>query len=420
MTGNEKAPLAGKGSNNETLVKDNQLTADNQAPAFLDLVKPFDREDKAVNIGLQEAGMFFAKEKPLNPILAGIKEGEKTVKDYYSAAIQYLIPQGVEVPKPEVTFEIDGIPLFTRKSVSLLIAKAKAGKTTVAAWIVAQILKKGNVKVLWIDTEQGLYYGSRTQHWILAIAQMAMCENLSYFDLKIFPPHERVEMVNSLIERGAYGMVVIDGIRDLVTDINSPEQATMVATDLMRWAEEYNVHLLTILHQNKSDSNARGHLGTELVNKAETVIKVSNETGDVVAEPEYSRGEPFQPFALSRGEYGIPYRVDGWVKPTTSNKKRLSQPNEVSTAQHQRILMDVFKGGFKPKLGELKTRLSNCYSAHFECEFGGRRIDALLDFLLNDLQLIGKDGKDRSPNTFYYLTTDNITGDVPSDDVTSS
>jgi len=407
MDAKRKAPLAGKGSGGKTTSKD----TDNQSniQSFFDLVKPLS-EFNGPKWSLSDCEDVFSS-----------NDSEvKAAKDYYSAAIQHLIPQGVEVPEPEVTFEIDSIPLFTRKSVSLLIAKAKAGKTTVAAWIIAQILQKGNMRVLWIDTEQGLYYGSRTQHWILAIAKMETCENLNYFDLKTRPPHVRVEMVNKLIERGTYGMIVIDGIRDLVTDINSPEQATMVATDLMRWAEEFNVHILTILHQNKSDSNARGHLGTELVNKAETVIKVSNETGDVVAEPEYSRGEPFQPFALSRGEYGIPFRIDGWIQSTTSNKKRLLQPNEVSTVQHQRILMDVFKGGFKPKLGELKTRLSNCYSAHLGCEFGGRRTDALLDFLLNDLQLIGKDGKDRSPNTFYYLTTDNMADDVLSAVVTSS
>jgi hypothetical protein len=33
------------------------------------------------------------------------------------------------------------------------------------------------------------------------------------------------------------------------------------------------IHIHTILHQNKADENARGHIGTELNNKAETVLE---------------------------------------------------------------------------------------------------------------------------------------------------
>ena len=61
--------------------------------------------------------------------------------------------------------------------------------------------------------------------------------------------------------------MVIDGIRDLVYDINSPSEATCVISKLMQWTDEYQIHLHTILHQNKSDENARGHIGTEINNK---------------------------------------------------------------------------------------------------------------------------------------------------------
>ena len=74
------------------------------------------------------------------------------------------------------------------------------------------------------------------------------------------------------------GFVVIDGIRDLVYDINSPSEATCVISKLMQWTDEYQIHLHTILHQNKSDENARGHIGTEINNKAETVIQNDTES----------------------------------------------------------------------------------------------------------------------------------------------
>ena len=68
--------------------------------------------------------------------------------------------------------------------------------------------------------------------------------------------------------------MIIDGIRDFVYDINSPSESTKIITLLMQWTDERQIHIHAILHQNKGDENTRGHIGTELNNKAETVLLV--------------------------------------------------------------------------------------------------------------------------------------------------
>lgn len=60
----------------------------------------------------------------------------------------------------------------------------------------------------------------------------------------------------------------------MVCDINSPGESTRIISKLMQWTDEKQIHLHTILHQNKGDENARGHIGTELNNKAESVLLV--------------------------------------------------------------------------------------------------------------------------------------------------
>ncbi|MGN7203926.1 AAA family ATPase [Pedobacter sp. SAFR-022] len=268
------------------------------------------------------------------------------LKEYALLAAKHLIPQGIDIPPPEIVFEIGGIPMLTKKSISLLIAKAKAGKTTVAAWIIAQAIQVG-IRVLWVDTEQGLYYGSRTQSWILSIAGLQTSENLSFYDLKIHPPDIRIHIIESLMQTGQYDLIVIDGVRDLVFDINSPEEATHTATNLMRWAEVFNCHILTILHQNKGNDHARGHLGSEMVNKAETVIKVGqNDLKEIVVEPEFTRGKPFDVFALNRDENGTPYMVENWSSSNeegTPIRRKLDLPTEVPSVLHHSVLTKVFK-----------------------------------------------------------------------------
>jgi len=51
----------------------------------------------------------------------------------------------------------------------------------------------------------------------------------------------------------------------------------------MQWTDDRQIHIHTILHQNKGDENARGHIGTELNNKAETVLLVEKDksNGDI-------------------------------------------------------------------------------------------------------------------------------------------
>ena len=96
-----------------------------------------------------------------------------------------------------------------------------------------------------------------------------------FLALRKFNPKERLAIIDDAISQiEGLGFVVIDGIRDLVYDINSPSEATCVISKLMQWTDEYQIHLHTILHQNKSDENARGHIGTEINNKAETVIQI--------------------------------------------------------------------------------------------------------------------------------------------------
>lgn len=249
-------------------------------------------------------------------------EEQKSIEDLIRES---LIPQGVKIPEPDLVFGINGVPVFTKKSISTLIGKAKSGKTTVTSWIVSESIKSA-INVLWIDTEQGLYYGSRTQFWILSMSGLKLSECLKFYDLKIFPPNQRVEMIELIIKELKPDLVVVDGIRDLVFDINNPEEATRRTGDLMRWADQYNCHILNILHQNKGNEHARGHLGTEMINKSESVIKVEqDESGLIVCNPEYTRSKAFEIFAFDRDERGMPIIVDGYAgkitTSTSSNKK---------------------------------------------------------------------------------------------------
>ena len=80
----------------------------------------------------------------------------------------------------------------------------------------------------------------------------------------------RRELMEAAIVQVKPDLVVIDGIKDLVTDINDAIQATIIMEQLMALAQAHHCCIVNVLHQNKSeaDHNMRGSIGTELSNKA--------------------------------------------------------------------------------------------------------------------------------------------------------
>jgi hypothetical protein len=65
-------------------------------------------------------------------------------------------------------------------------------------------------------------------------------------------------------------LVIFDGIRDVVGDINNYQEAQTVLEKLLGVASYLNTCIVCVLHQNKSleDKTLRGALGTELQNKS--------------------------------------------------------------------------------------------------------------------------------------------------------
>lgn len=215
----------------------------------------------------------------------------------------------IKNPEPLLSINEYGIDkiICTRGSFSLIQGKAKARKTFCTTLLLSSVINKnlynwfeGNIQnsIVVFDTEQSEYYANKVYKRYLKL-----CDNyqkIDYIPIKPYSPMERQEIINKYLELYSPDFILIDGIRDLVTSINSEEQATEIVTQLYKWVEFKNCHIMTVLHCNKNDLNARGHLGTELVNKAETVLSVSKEKHSNFSsvEVEYMRDIEMESFSF--------------------------------------------------------------------------------------------------------------------------
>ncbi len=79
---------------------------------------------------------------------------------------------------------------------------------------------------------------------------------------------------------GDVGVLILDGIVDLCEDYNDNKVSSALMTYIERLADEFNILIVIVLHDARSTGNARGHLGTEALNKTSCHIKVKKANDD--------------------------------------------------------------------------------------------------------------------------------------------
>jgi hypothetical protein len=168
-----------------------------------------------------------------------------------------------------------------------------------------------NLNVLWVDTEQGEHHVRRVIQRITAMtgAQLggAIAEpRLTTLALRELAPYERKARMYDAMRLMAYDIVVIDGIADLQRNTNDLEESDALVSELMALSTQTNTHIICVLHTNPGSDKARGHLGSSLQRKAESVLYVHRNGECSVVEPQFCRNEPFERFAFTISEDGIP------------------------------------------------------------------------------------------------------------------
>lgn len=333
--------------------------------------------------------------------------------------IKYKIDVNEVIPKPQIAWSLTNTKsegeaiLGTLGDFGLIIGKAKSRKSFFISIAVSTALGNDAIlnrfksylppdknEVIYFDTEQSKYYVQKAVKRICTQVDQPEPKNLHAFHLRSLNPAERLQFIETEIySNDKIGFVVIDGIKDLVTSINDESEATMIASKLLKWTEERNIYLLTVLHQNKSDNNARGHIGTELINKAQTVLSVTKAENDneiSIVEPLQCRDIEPEVFAFEINEFGIPTIAENFEIRTETNKNKFDITNLEDFKKYQ-LLTEVFSKGESFSYGKLVEQLQIAYKNQFKNSIGINRTKLLITDCSNNDWL--KQEKDKAPYT---------------------
>ena len=281
---------------------------------------------------------------------------------------------------PQKILFVGDCTIATFGNFSASTCKAKSKKTfNISAMVAAAItnstvlnyracLPEGKRNILYFDTEQSKFHCHTVLERIYKLSGLSLQEDdprLMFWGLREYTPKLRIAVIDYALRKyDEVGLVIIDGLRDLMYDINNGKEATDVMTVLMAWTSVYELHIHTVLHLNKNDNNPRGHIGTELENKAETVLIISKNTlNNSVSEvkPMHMRDKEFTTFAFHIDDNKLPVLDSSMsvtvVKPR--EKSLVSLDNEV----HQEILGKVFEEHTPTKYNELVDVVAQAYEA---------------------------------------------------------
>lgn len=167
---------------------------------------------------------------------------------------------------------------------------AKSRKSALGSSMVASALSGAEVlgftldnatkrDVIYIDTEQTDAEHYKVQERVYRQARIKQ-DPSNYFAFTV-GEESRLNMlafIAYLVQKHPnMGILFIDGIVDLCEDYNDLKKSSELVGFIKKIANKHNILIINVLHNARSTGDARGHLGTELINKSKAVIQVTKD-----------------------------------------------------------------------------------------------------------------------------------------------
>ena len=300
---------------------------------------------------------------------------DKELESYLSKG-EIKATDKITIP-PKILF-VGDCTIATFGNFNASTGKAKSKKTfNISAMVAAAVtnttvlnyradLPEGKRKILYFDTEQSKFHCHNVLERIYKLSGLSLQKDdcrLLFWGLREYTPKLRIALIDyALRKHDEVGLVIIDGLRDLMYDINNGKEATDVMTVLMAWTSVYELHIHTVLHLNKNDNNPRGHIGTELENRAETVLVISKNTqNNSISEvrPMHMRDKEFSTFAFHIDDNKLPVLDSGFSVTVVKRKEKALVGLEKEI--HKEILGKVLEEQTLSKYNELVDAVAKAY-----------------------------------------------------------
>ena len=334
---------------------------------------------------------------------------------------QLRITPEKELPRMDFLFRLFDKPCFPRRELVAITGKAKSGKTFVTSMLMAccnmrNVLSfhrehEPPLRVLWYDTEQSdestqdilknrvfrMIHKTNTNHTNItndkdsldlfhscseeksvSSVQSVVEKTFDVFNVRAVEWKQRRALLTEAVAYYRPDLVIVDGIRDLVNDINDGVLAQEVMEELLHLATQAECCIVCILHQNKGseDHNLRGWIGTELMNKAFEVYACEKLMPERIFKVEQTLTRKYdieQSLYFEVNEQGLPIAASpvaaqGGERQSTERLPQMNRDYIISEDdgrwEHdvRRLFLDAMRG--KDEIGGAELRTAVCNLAN--------------------------------------------------------
>jgi hypothetical protein len=280
-----------------------------------------------------------------------------------------------KVPPPmRPVYSLGGVVISTPGNLTAITAQAKVGKSALVSALTAAAMTDPEAEadcltavghnpagkgLLYFDTEQS---PDDFWHAVNRARRRAQVETMpgwirafSVADLPavIGRKSVAVAMADAAEECGGIHSVIIDGVADLVCDVNDAEECNGLVAELHSMAIRYDCAIICVIHKNPGSEKVRGHLGSQIERKAETNLSLDKDDGCTVVWSNKQRRAPIEK------ETGPRFRWDDEMKMHVS----VAAPETVPAATRRLIelhdmALEAYAGAKRLRYVELVEAIS--------------------------------------------------------------
>jgi hypothetical protein len=166
----------------------------------------------------------------------------------------------------------------------------KARKSTIIGAMIASFLiakpvytfclkiHKDKTKIAIFDTEQSEYDFKRNVTAIESITGYTTKEVFLFLDaflLREDDSNNILMIINEYLKNNNdTGIVIIDGLLDLIDNMNDEGASKRLIRTLKKWAKKHDILIITVLHLGKKDNSSIGHIGSASDRYAQSTLTV--------------------------------------------------------------------------------------------------------------------------------------------------
>ena len=196
-------------------------------------------------------------------------------------------------PEPIPVLSINGSTYAVENELSIITGLPKAGKSAVISAMIAAPFVSGKdvdtlsitappVKgrnVIYIDTEMSKGSTQKLHNQVLRMIDTKTTpKNLRFWNWKKYRPDDRIEALKATFELiPDIHIIFIDGIADFMASVNDEVKANELLEMLGDYAEEKKCTIITVIHENFGNGQARGHIGSGLGRKCAGTISIKKD-----------------------------------------------------------------------------------------------------------------------------------------------